>query len=125
MPPSAILSRVKVTIPTASVSPAAMRRSRYSSVIGWGNLGAPPHDPLRASNEAVSAASTAPKNPRSMAGPDPGVAVRFCSTSALTSRCPAAIASPRSMAHACATPSSTWVKDGIPWRGRSGKYVPP
>ena len=37
----------------------------------------------------------------------------------------AATASPRSMVHAFETPSSTWLNDGIPWRGRSGKYVPP
>ena len=60
-----------------------------------------------------------------MAGPVPGSAVRFCSTSAETSRWLAASASPRSMVQAFETPSRTWLKDGIPWRGRSGKYVPP
>ena len=41
--------------PPVRTSPRAIRRSRYSIVIGCGNLGAPPHDPLRVSNDDISA----------------------------------------------------------------------
>ena len=50
MPPSAIFSSVNRAIAPGRASPPAIRRSRYSIVIGCGNFGAPPHDPFRVSN---------------------------------------------------------------------------
>ena len=86
-------------------------------VIGCGNLGAPPHEPLTWSNAPTRAAFTVVNRSASMTGPLPGATVRDCSTSADTSRWPAAITSLRCPRHAWATPSRTWRNDGIPWRG--------
>ena len=46
-------------------------------------------------------------------------------SSASTTWLPACSTPWRSWRHACATPSRTWRKLGMPWRGSSGKYVPP
>ena len=82
------------------------------------------------SNDAASArftvSSSAASTPARAPAPVPTAApARDCSTSAATSREPAATTSPRWVVHAPHTPSSTWRNDGIPWRGSFGKYVPP
>ncbi len=65
--------------------------------------------------------------PRAMTASDPPSrrAIRLAWTRLATNRPPAASTAARSSRQARATPSRTWRNDGMPWRGSSGKYVPP
>ncbi len=90
-------------------------------VIGCGNLGAPPHEPLMVSKRVVSASSTPTKNASSSgSGSSLALPTTCWAMSASTKRWPAASTWSRSSVQARHTPSRTCVKDGIPWWGRSG-----
>ena len=62
---------------------------------------------------------------RSAVGSSGPASIRPWATRPATSRPPAASTSSRPSRHARSTPSSTWRNEGMPWRGSSGKYVPP
>ena len=95
-------------------------------VIGWGNLGAPPQPPLTGSNGPLDRRSPRSASTSRPAARRPPGADRCCSAIACdepaAGRARARSAGP---VHAWRTPSSTWRNEGMPWRGVSGKYVPP
>ena len=108
-------------------SPAATsRRSRNSIVIGCGNFGAPPQPPLRGVEARSSAADRRveqrrPGRRRHRRRRRPLLLGERLRRAAGRARRPRRAARPR----LARRPSSTWRNDGIPWRGSSGKYVPP
>jgi hypothetical protein len=92
-------------------------------VIGCGNFGAPPQPPFVASKLRWMS-STAVSRIAGV-GVAPDAALRACPESCPTSEAADCSMSARCSRHARSMPSSTWRKLGMPWRGVSGKYVPP
>ena len=87
-------------------------------VIGWGNLGAPPQPPRRASKVASREATACSRTLRSI---EPPSAAERWPTKASTSLVPEASTSVRSSRHALRTPARTSRNEGMPWRGSFGK----
>ena len=122
MPPAAMRSSVVVSIDSASGVPRTAIRRTNSSVIGWGNFGAPPNPPQVASNDrrssAIACDVSSSVSGSSDEASDPAREIASTTRPACCSR------SVRRSRHASAIPSSTWRNDGMPCDGTFGKYVP-
>ncbi len=118
MPPAAIASAVPTTRDSASAEPVrSWWRSRNSSTMAGGNLGAPPNPPWSRSY-SPSSVVTAPASTSSVTAASGSGAVCARSRSAIS---PAAwrTCSPR-VVQASTTAVSSWRNDGSAGCGRGG-----
>ena len=111
-----------VTICVAGSHPRTAHRSANSSVIGCGNLGAPPKPPRSPSNACCRRENAA----RVISSVSGSLEALSSPTRAMCSAifAPCVTTSSRRSVHASAIPPSTCGNDGSPCCGTGGKYVP-
>ena len=121
MPPSAMRSSERSTTSSDSASPT--RRSSSRAIV-CGNFGAWPNPPCTGSCcDRSAAAADASASGEGM--PWSPAASSDDRRMASVSCPPCSSTSSRRCCQASAMASSSWVNDGMPWRGSGGKYVPP